>query len=107
MVKEERTASFKYSVLRHAQKYKNVTYIYKVFHISSAIYYERLRRSVKLGYLGLLDKKKSKPKMPNQIKPDKEKFILNYILAYQTYGPKRIANKLKHQRIKIIRYRNL
>jgi len=25
MVKEERTASFKYSVLRHAQKYKNVT----------------------------------------------------------------------------------
>lgn len=102
MIKEERIASFKYSVLQHAQKYKNITYTCKVFHISKTIYYEWLKGFVKLGYLGLLDKKKRKPKMPNQIKPDKEKFILNYIIAYQTYGPKRIANELKHQGIKII-----
>jgi hypothetical protein len=27
--------------------------------------------------------------MPNQIKPDKEKIILNYIIEYPTHGPRR------------------
>jgi transposase InsO family protein len=35
--------------------------------------------------------------MPNKIKPDKEKIILNYIIDYPTYGPRRIANELKQQ----------
>jgi hypothetical protein len=35
--------------------------------------------------------------MPNQIKPDKEKIILNYIIEYPTYGPKRIAHELRQQ----------
>jgi len=37
--------------------------------------------------------------MPNQIKPDKEKIILNYIIKYPTHGPKRIANELRQQKI--------
>jgi hypothetical protein len=36
----------------------------------------------KLGYLGLQDKEKAKPQRPNQIKPDQEKIILNYIIEY-------------------------
>jgi len=68
-----------------------------VFHLSRTIYYEWLRRFNKLGYLGLQDKKKAKPKMPNQIKPDKEKIILNYIIEYPTHGPRRIANELRQQ----------
>ena len=39
--------------------------------------------------------------MPNQIKPDKEQVILNYIIEYPTHGPKRIANELKQQGMKI------
>jgi len=39
--------------------------------------------------------------MPNQIKPDKEKVILNYIIAYPTHGPRRIANELRQQDNKI------
>ena len=55
----------------------------------------------KLGYLGLEDKKKAKPQMPNQIKPDKEKIILNYIIEYPTHGPRRTANELNQQDITI------
>jgi hypothetical protein len=39
--------------------------------------------------------------MPNQIKPDKEKIILNYIIEYPTHGPRRIANELRQQDITI------
>jgi len=35
--------------------------------------------------------------MPNQIKLDKEKIILNYIIDYPTHGPRRIANELRQQ----------
>ena len=39
--------------------------------------------------------------MPNQIKPDKEKIILNYIIEYPPHGPRRIANELNQQDITI------
>ena len=55
----------------------------------------------KLGYLGLQDKEKAKPQMPNKIKPDKEKIILNYIIQYPTHEPRRIANELNQQDITI------
>ena len=99
MTKEEPIASFKHSVLQHARKHKNITDTCKVFYISRTIYYAWLKRFIKLGYLGLLDKKKRKPKMPNQIKPDKEQIILNFIIAYPTHGPKRMAHELRQQNI--------
>jgi hypothetical protein len=55
----------------------------------------------KLGYLGLQDKEKVKPQMPNQIKPDKEKIIRNDIIEYPTHGPRRIANELNQPDITI------
>ena len=39
--------------------------------------------------------------MPNQIKPDKEKILLSYIIEYPTHGPRRIANELRQQAITI------
>ena len=99
MTKEERIASYKYSVLQHARKHKNITYTCQVFSLSRTIYYKWLKRFIKFGYLGLQDKVKRKPKMPNQIKPDKEQIILDYIIVYPTHGPKRIANELKQQNI--------
>jgi len=60
-----------------------------------------VKRFSQLGYLGLQDKVKRKPKMPNQIKPDKEQIIFNYIINYPTHGPKRITNELKQQGVAI------
>jgi len=102
MTKDECTTSYKYSVLQHARENKNITYTCKVFNLSRTVYYKWLERFSKLGYLGLQDKKKAKPKMPNQIKPDKEKIILNYIIDYPTHGPRRIANELRQQGVTII-----
>ena len=39
--------------------------------------------------------------MPNQIKPDKEQIIPNYIIAYPTHGSRRVANELRQQNIMI------
>jgi len=101
MTKDECIASYKYSVLQHARKHNNITYTCEVFCLSRTVYYKWLKRFSKLGYLGLQDKKKTKPKMPNQIKPDKEKIILNYIIEYPTHGPRRIANELRQQDVTI------
>ena len=99
MTKDDRIASYKYSVLQHARKNNNISYTCRTFNISRTVYYKWLKRFSKLGYLGLQDKKKAKPKMPNQIKPDKEKIILNYIIEYPNHGPRRIANELRQQNI--------
>jgi len=101
MTKDEHIASFKYSVLQHARKHNNITYTCKVFCLSRTVYYKWLERFSKLGYLGLQDKEKAKPRMPNQIKPDKEKIILNYVIEYLTHGPRRIANELRQQDVTI------
>lgn len=101
MTKDDRIASYKYSVLQHARKHNNITYTCKIFNLSRTVYYKWLKRFSKLGYLGLQDKEKAKPKMPNQIKKDKEKIILNYVIEYPTHGPRRIANELRQQGNKI------
>jgi transposase len=72
-----------------------------VFNLSRTIYYEWLKRFNQLGYLGLMDRERSKPKMPNQIRSDFEEIILNYIVDYPTHGPRRISDELKVQDIMI------
>lgn len=101
MTEDDLISSFKHSVLQHARKYKNITYICKVFSLSITIYYKWLKRFIQLGYLGSVYKIKRNPRIPNRIKPDKEKIIHNYIIEYPTHGPRRIANELKQQAIKI------
>ena len=39
--------------------------------------------------------------MPNQIKPDFEQIIYNYITDYPTHGPVRIANELGNKGVSI------
>lgn len=94
MTKDDRITSHKYSVLQHARKHNNITYTCKVLNLSRSVYYKWLKRFGKLGYLGQQDKEKAKPKILNQIKPDKEQIILNYIIEYPTHGPRRIADEL-------------
>jgi len=97
MTKDDFLTSFKYSVLQHARKHNNITYSCREFNISRTVYYKWLKRFSKLGYPGLQNKEKTKPRMPNRIKPDKEKIILNYIIEYPTHGPRRIANELNQK----------
>ena len=101
MTTDERIASYKYSVLQHAHKHKNITSTCKLFNLTRTTYYEWLRRFKQFGYLGLLDRQKSKPKMPNQIKPEYETIIENYIIDYPTHGPRRISYELRIQGINI------
>ena len=79
----------------------DITNTCRVFNLSRTIYYEWLRRFNQFGYLGLMDKQKSKPRMHNQIKPDFEVIIDNYITEYPTHWPRRISDELKVQSITI------
>ena len=101
MTKDEIISNYRYSVLQHAYKYKNITHTCRLFNLSRATYYEWLGRFKKSGYLGLKDKERSKPRMPNKIRPDIELTIYNYIRDYPTHGPRRISNELKAQGITI------
>ena len=101
MTIDERLTSYKYSVLQHAYKNKNIADTCRFYNLSRTTFYEWLTRFKKFGYLGLRDKERSKPKMPNQIKPEYETIIYNYIRDYPTHGPRRISNELKAQSITI------
>ena len=94
MTKDEIISNYRYSVLQHAYKYKNVTHTYRLFNLSRATYYEWLGRFKKFAYLGLKDKERSRPRMPNKIRPEYGTIIYNYIRDYPTHGPRRISNKL-------------
>ena len=91
-----------YSVLQHVQENKNIADTCRIFNLSRTVYYKWLKRFTQSGYLGLMNKEKFKPKMPNRIKSDLEEITYNYITDYPTHGPRRIANELKIQGIKII-----
>jgi len=60
MTKDERIASYKYSVLQHARENKNITSTCRFFNLSRTIYYEWIMRFKKFGYLGLKDRQRSK-----------------------------------------------
>ena len=44
MTKDGRITSYKYSVLQHARKHKNITDTCKLFNLSRTVYYKRLKR---------------------------------------------------------------
>ena len=88
MTIDERLTIYKYSVLQHAYKNKNIADTCRCYNLSRTTFYEWLTRFKKFGYLGLKDKKRFKPKMPNQIKPKYEMIIYNYITDYPTHGPR-------------------
>lgn len=101
MTKDERIANYKYNVLVHARKCNNISKTCRLFRLSRTTYYEWQERFSKFGYLGLGDRKNSKPEMPNQIRKEYETIIYNYIIDYPTKGLRRIAHELKIRGITI------
>lgn len=89
LIIHHRVQLFKYA------KRHNVKAACQIFGISRTRYYELLHGFKRYGRLGLAPKKRPKPKMPNQIKKEVEKEILDYVKEYPTYGPERIANELR------------
>lgn len=67
----------------------------QIFGISRTRYYELLSEFTKYGREGLRPKKRPDPQMPNQIKKEVEKEILDFVKNCPTYGPERIANELR------------
>ena len=101
MTTDEFIANYKYSVLQHAYKNKNITSTCRFFNVSRTVYYKWIKRFKKFGYPGLVNRHKSRPKMPNQVKPEYETIIYNYITDYPTHGPRRISNELQAQGVTI------
>ena len=97
MTKDELVSNYRYSVPQHAYKNKNITDTCRIFNLSRTVYYKWLKRFNKLGCPGLLNRQRSKPKIPNQIKPDIKLIIYNYITSYPTHGHRSIANELAIQ----------
>ncbi|MDI6822176.1 MAG: IS481 family transposase [Actinomycetota bacterium] len=98
LIIHHRVQLFKYA------KRHNVKAACQIFGISRTRYYELLKDFKKYGRLGLAPKKRPKPKMPNQIKKEVEKEILDYVREYPTHGPERIANELKRKTFGRISY---
>jgi len=93
MTSNELTIHYKISLLECAKKY-NVSAACRIFRISRTRYYQILGQFLKYGICGLLPKPKI-PNMPNKIRGDTEKQILDFVNEYPTYGPARIANELR------------
>lgn len=89
LIIHHRVQLFKYA-RRH-----NVKAACQIFGISRTRYYELLSDFKRYGRLGLSPKKRPHPKMPNQIKKEVEREILDFVRDCPTYGPERLANELR------------
>ncbi len=88
-------AHYKYRILKHAMKEKNVSRTCQLFGISRATFYNWNRAYAKYGISGLELKEPQKPTMPNKVSIETEHRILSYVILYPADGPKRIYYELK------------
>lgn len=88
----------KLNLLQLAEELKNIQKACALMGVSRQHYYDMKKRFKKYGIDGLKPRKRKRPTMPNQTKPDIEKIIINYSLDNPAYGKDRIANDLRIQR---------
>ena len=67
MTTDDFIAHYKYSVLEHAYKNKNIADTCRLFNLSRTVYYKWLKRFNKLGYTGLINKQRSKWTAPQPL----------------------------------------
>lgn len=91
------SAHYKYRILKHAMKEKNVSRTCQLFGISRATFYNWNRAYTKHGISGLELKEPQKPTMPNKVSVETEQRILNYVVQFPADGPKRIYYELKSE----------
>jgi transposase-like protein len=95
MKSEVFNAHYKYRILKHAMKEKNVSRTCQLFGISRATFYNWYRAYTKHGFSGLELKEPQKPTMPNKVSIEMERRILSYVVQFPADGPKRIYYELK------------
>jgi transposase len=88
-------AKSKYNIIKYALKTNNVSKTCHLFGISRTIYYRWYNRYKSHGIEGLENKVNKKPAMPNKVRKDTERAILNHVNKYPEDGPKRIYYELK------------
>ena len=91
------SAHYKYRILKHAMKDKNVSRTCQLFGISRATFYNWNRAYTKHGISGLELKEPQKPTMPNKVSVETEQRILTYVVQFPDDGPKRIYYELKSE----------
>ena len=75
-----------------------VTSICRKYGYSRTWFYKFKARRDRLGDEGLRSKVRKAPEMPNQVPVDVEYKILDYVKAFPTHGPQRVANELGTER---------
>ena len=79
----------------------SVTKLCKLFNRSRTWFYKWKRRYDFHGKDGLRDVDRSSPAMPNKTPLDIGMRILDFIITYPAYGPKRISNELTKQNVSV------
>jgi transposase len=101
MKSEVFNAHYKYRILKHAMKEKNVSRTCQLFGISRATFYNWNRAYTNQGMSGLELKEPQKPTMPNKVAIETENRILTYVVQFPADGPKRIYYELKSEGLSI------
>ena len=94
MTKDEFIQSHRLSLLSRAKSINNISRACREYGISRTYYYKWAERFITYGIQGLAEQPRPKPVMPNSTRSDIVDKILEFIKAYPTYGPTRIANQL-------------
>ncbi len=94
MTKDEFISSHRLSLLSRAKSINNISRACRDYGVSRTYYYKWAKRFITYGIGGLAEWPRPKPVMPNSTRSDIVDKILEFIKAYPTYGPTRIANQL-------------
>lgn len=94
MLIEKISPMTKYCIITKAIRSKNVAKTCELYGISRTTYYKWYRAYKKSGMEGLIDTKRSSPKMPNKVNKETEKAILKHVEKNPYDGPKRICYEL-------------
>lgn len=97
MIFEKISPMTKYCIIKKAIMSKNVAKTCELYGISRTTYYKWYRAYKKSGMEGLLDIKRSSPKMPNKVDIKTEKAILKYVEKSPCDGPRRICYELNNE----------
>jgi len=95
MTPQEMLLKYKMSLLQLAEQLQNIRQACKIMGVSRQHYYDIKRRFEQAGAIGLKDRPKSTPKMPNQASEELEKTVLSFSLKHPTFGKDRVALQIR------------
>jgi len=95
MTPQEMLLKHKLSLLQLAEQLQNIRAACKMMGVSRQHYYDIKERFEQAGVIGLREKERQPPRMPNQTPLDIEERILDYSLKHPTYGKDRVVIQIR------------